>query len=605
MRFLFAFFLLLPALHAAPPIFPLKDVKPGLKGECRTVFSGMEIQSFGFEVMGIARDFIGPGLDVIWCRMLTDPTGQKVVAAGMSGSPCFIDGRNMGALAFGLEFNKDPVFGVQPIESMLQLLDFKGNERVGGRSRDALQVRQRVAHSTARSLPRLLKSLAGFQRPVPQLPAETAPQLMPLPLEVSGLHPLIADQVLQGLSEAGFTPQLSAGGGSSRTVDASDLVPGSAVTGVIATGDLNMAVTGTLTWRDGDKVLVFGHPFLGVGAVSIPLGKAEIVGVLSSYQRSVKLSNKGDIVGTLTQDRLAAVGGVIGLMPRLTPMTVNIRLPRSSRSYKVEFCDNKFFTPGVYQIAMLQFLANVLDRSEESTIKLKSEIQLEGLPSLRFEDVFAGEMFSWVFGSVLLPSLQMLPLYQNEFATPRIRHIAVDIEVTPVLQKATLQEVSVDPLEAHAGDVLRVRSVFQPWHGKRFHRDDEVKLPEEVKSGEVEIIVADARRMDQLKGVTGMSRFFPGSSASGAEPRNLGQLIESLNKRHRNDQLHLVLQRKSAGLYLQNQRLTALPGSVQSLLAEDPGADRPAPIADVILSETAVGFGSVVEGSRSVKIKIK
>lgn len=555
--------------------------------------------------MGVAKDFVGPGHDVIWCKMTSDPTGQKVVAAGMSGSPCYIDGRNMGALAYGWEFNKDPVFGVQPIESMLELLKFKANELSIRHTRLGLPIPQ--SQSPFSEPPTLLKMLAGFKRPFLIFSNKTTAQMIPLPLEINGLHPLITEYVFQGLNEAGFLPQMTTGGGLSKAADAIDLLPGSPVTGVIATGDLNMAVTGTLTWRNGDQILAFGHPFLGAGAVNIPMGKAEIIGVVSSYLRSMKLSNKGKIVGTLTQDRISAVSGTIGLMPKLTPMTVTIHHLDSVHTYKLEFCDNKFFTPMVYQIALLQFFSNVMERNEESTLKLKSEIQLEGAPSLHFEDAFAGEQFSWVFGAVLSPSLQLTPLYQNDFETPPIHKISVEAEILPILQKAILKEMTAEPLEAFPGETIRVRAGFQPWHGKRFYRNYEVQLPEEVKDGEVILMMADAQQMDQLLGnpVNELSSNEAPSSPSGSEPRKLEQLIEALNRHHRHDQLYLVLQRKLKGLYLQNQRLTALPASIRKLLVNDQSADHPSIISDTILSKTQIDFGMVVEGSRSVKIKIK
>lgn len=597
-----------PTTYAASPepaktIFPLSDVRPGLKGECRTVFSGTKIDSFQFEVMGIGKNFAGPGRDVIWCKMLNDPTGQMVVAAGMSGSPCFIEGKNMGALAYGWSFNKDPIFGVQPIESMLELFEFKGNDRVTFQSSTALNRNSSFLNPSSRptqksELPSLLHNLAGFTHPM-ALSKSMSNQLVPIPLEVSGLNPLIADQVFDGLREAGFTPQLSAGGGSTEQSIPAELVPGSAVTGVIAQGDLNIAATGTLTWREGNKILAFGHPFLGIGAVDIPFGKAEIVGVVSSYERSMKLSNKGGIVGTLTQDRVSAVGGLIGPTPKLTPMTVTIRRPTTTKTYKIEFYDNKFFSPLVYQTALLQFLATTMENSEESTLNIRSEIELEKLPSLTFEDKFAGEQFSWVKDSIMLPAMQLLPIYKNDFGTPKIKSIQVEAEIQPVIYASELVEMTVDKVVAKAGDLIHIRAGFQPWHGDRFSREYQVKLPEDLKCNEIELVVADAPTTDQLLGNMG------GTFGSNLEPQNLEQLITALNKRTSNNVISILLRKKSEGLYVQNQRLSGLPESVRNLLMTDASSSRPTRIDDTILSKTSLEFGSVVRGYHSARIRIQ
>jgi len=608
-RLLILGFLFLPVLirmtQASTPVFPLKEIKPGLRGECHTVFSGTKVQSFQFEVMGIGRDFAGPGHDVIWCKMISDPTGQMVVAAGMSGSPCFIQGRNIGAMAFGWSFNKDPVFGVQPIESMLEVLDFEGNERKSSRIHLSSSARQDGGFRPSSTMPPFLKSMAGFIRPLPIFSSDTAAQLIPLPLEVSGLNPLIADRVLKSFSEAGFFPQMAAGGGFSKMADAADLVPGAALTGVISRGDLNIAATGTLTWRDGNQILAFGHPFLGTGSANIPFGKAEIIGVVSSYERSMKMSNKGSIVGTLTQDRMSAVSGMIGPVPKLVQMVVNIQRPDLRKTYKLEFCDNQYFTPLVYQTALLQFLASVMERTDEATLKLETEIQLEGLPSLRFQDRFAGERFTWVLDAVILSSMQLIPIYQNDFGTPAIRSISVRADIAPMLHSTSLVDMAVEPLEISAGGTVRVRAGFQSWHGKRSYQEYEIKLPEEVKAGELELILADAHRMNQLMGVSGNLMAFSGLLSSKKEPRDLKQLISVLNERNRNDHLYLVLQKKSEGLYVQNQRLTALPESVRKLLAADQPADGPPAIHDIILSKTEIDFGSVVKGSQGIKIRVK
>lgn len=567
---------------------PLKEIKPGLRGECYTVFSGTRIDKFGFEVMGIAHDFAGPGRDIIWCKMLTDPTGENVVAGGMSGSPCYIEGKHIGALAYGFTFNKDPIFGVQPIESMLELLHFQAP----GLKAEPLPV------ASAPSLAsRLLKTLAGFPKPMPLLSNDGGVHMLSVPLEIGGLHPWISQRVLSAWREAGFDPQVALGGGASETADTADFLPGAAMTGVIASGDLNLAATGTLTWRDGDQILGFGHPFLGIGDTSIPLGKAEIIGVVSSYERSIKMSNKGKIVGSLTQDRLSGVLGTVGMFARMTPMTVQVKHGAETRKFELQFCDNKFFTPLVYQTALLQFLSNVMERDEQSTLQLKSEIELEGLPSLIFEDMFAGERFSWVAEGVMMPALQLMPLYQNPFGQPIVKKINVEAVVQSEARMASLEDVSVHPLEARPGDKIQVRANFQPWQGKRFTRDFEIALPEEAKSGELELVVADERFADQLTGdVDGLMSQF--------QVVDLRQLVTVLNRRHTNNSLYLFLVKKSPGLSIQNQRLTSLPSSVRRLLNESP-IDRPIPLQDSVLAEAVFDLGMVIEGNRTTKIVIK
>ena len=89
----------------APPIFPLEDIKPGLKGTARTVFSGTEAQEFGVEVLGVLPGFQGPHQSAIIARLTGANVEKTGVFAGMSGSPVFIDGKIVGAIAFSFPFS--------------------------------------------------------------------------------------------------------------------------------------------------------------------------------------------------------------------------------------------------------------------------------------------------------------------------------------------------------------------------------------------------------------------------------------------------------------------------------------------------------------------
>ena len=104
------------------PIMPLSEIKPGMTGEWHTVVSGSRIDSFPMEVVGIAENFIGPQRPVIICKALDATNKLTGPVAGMSGSPVFINGKLIGAYAYGWTWPKDQaLIGVTPIESMLEV----------------------------------------------------------------------------------------------------------------------------------------------------------------------------------------------------------------------------------------------------------------------------------------------------------------------------------------------------------------------------------------------------------------------------------------------------------------------------------------------------
>src|SRR5579875_3701032 len=110
--------MLCSALAAAQGFFPLKEVHPGLRGVGRTVFQGNRIEEFQVEILGVLEN-ASPKQSIILARLSGGPLEQTGVLQGMSGSPVYIDGKLLGAVALGFPFSKEPIAGIQPIEQMI------------------------------------------------------------------------------------------------------------------------------------------------------------------------------------------------------------------------------------------------------------------------------------------------------------------------------------------------------------------------------------------------------------------------------------------------------------------------------------------------------
>src|SRR6516164_937619 len=106
-------------LSAQTALFPLKDIKPGMRGTGRTVFNGNKIEDFQFEILGVLEN-IGPKESLILARLSGGPLEHTGVMQGMSGSPVYIDGKLVGAVAMAFPFAKDPIAGIRPIEAMVR-----------------------------------------------------------------------------------------------------------------------------------------------------------------------------------------------------------------------------------------------------------------------------------------------------------------------------------------------------------------------------------------------------------------------------------------------------------------------------------------------------
>src|SRR5947209_1947649 len=113
-----------------PPqaLYPLEDLRPGMKGIARTVFAGSEPQEFALEILGVLPGFTGPRQSTILAKLSGPGVDRTGVFAGMSGSPVFIDDRLVGAIAYSFPFSKEPICGITPIKQMIDIFE-QGSEK--------------------------------------------------------------------------------------------------------------------------------------------------------------------------------------------------------------------------------------------------------------------------------------------------------------------------------------------------------------------------------------------------------------------------------------------------------------------------------------------
>src|SRR3984885_11729591 len=94
-------------------IFPLAEIRRGLHGVAYTVFEGVTPEPMEVEILGVLKDAIGPGQDMILARLKGEKPEYTGVVAGMSGSPVYVDGRLLGALSYRIgQFSKEPIAGI-------------------------------------------------------------------------------------------------------------------------------------------------------------------------------------------------------------------------------------------------------------------------------------------------------------------------------------------------------------------------------------------------------------------------------------------------------------------------------------------------------------
>jgi hypothetical protein len=258
-----------------------------------SVVRGTEISSFDVEVLDVIAREAGLSGPRILVRASGPAVDESGVGQGFSGSPIICGGRNAGAISEGLGDYGNRVVLATPIEEILT---------------------DRPAHPTrARRDPRLARAarpLAG-------------------PLTVSGLSTRTRLLLTRAAERAGRTV-LAAPTGPAGGYAPVDLSPGASVGASFSTGDIAIGGVGTVAYRDGENVWAFGHPLDGLGRRALFLQDSYVFGVISNPLGlmdvgavSYKLaSGSGHVLGSMTSDTLASVGGVLGAEPPSIPLRV-------------------------------------------------------------------------------------------------------------------------------------------------------------------------------------------------------------------------------------------------------------------------------------------
>jgi hypothetical protein len=285
-----------PAAHAADPIMPLSEVRQGMSCTGLSVIKGTTISSFDVEIL----DVIAPEAGLSGPRILIRVSGPAVdetgIGPGFSGSPVMCDGRNAGAISEGLGEYGNHVALATPIEGMLK--------------------DRPTAPASARRDPALLRAARPLQTP----------------LTVSGLTGP-ARTVVERAARQAKRLLLVAPAGPAGGYAPVDLRPGAALSAAISTGDLGLGAVGTVTYRDGDDIWAFGHPFEGLGRRALFLTDAYIytviqnpVGVPDFGAITYKLaSSDGHLLGSITSDTVDSIAGKVGAEPPSFPLHVDAR----------------------------------------------------------------------------------------------------------------------------------------------------------------------------------------------------------------------------------------------------------------------------------------
>jgi hypothetical protein len=567
------------------PILPVSEVKPGMRGEWHTVVTGTRIDSFPMEVVGVAENFIGPQRPVIICKALDATNRLTGPVAGMSGSPVFIDGKLIGAYAYGYLYPKDQaLFGVTPIEDMLEVEQDFAPASLPGKG-TGLAANEGGARARWSAGPVAEPGLPGLDT------LQSTIKPLPTPLFVSGISGRVLRKFGRQLDALGLELTEAPAGRVTHDID-SDLKPGSAVSGVLMSGDFDITGTGTVTWRQGKRILAFGHPFLQNGPIEMPMAAAEILTVVQSSQRSFKLPNIGPIVGSIYQDRLTAIAGEIG---RRCPTThVEIHLERAGgkeRVFRGELFQHQALSPTLSAISLLQGLGDTMEAGLEETIYLDTTLEVEGHKPIELSEAASGESADYTLAN---RQLQMYgSLLDNPCEFPNVKSLVFHARLVDGWKSSRLESLEIDRNEARPGSTLRVVIGVRNYRGVPSTIPVSVPIPPDLTAPEVQVFVGDA---DAALGMDDLPR---------VPPKTLDQVLDRIRRTRSHRNICVKLLRPATGLAVEGRGLPDLPPSVVAQFASPNSDLQQSSLSRITLWETNFPVEGTFSGHKTMPVRIE
>jgi len=586
---------------------PVADLKPGMKGEWRTSIQGTTVQSFPLEVLGVMQNFSGPQRSIIICQALDPAQMQNGPVAGMSGSPVYIDGKLVGAYAYGFTYSKDQaIIGVTPIADMMEVLSQPNATPLPGRP-------------SPRVVPLSLNGGKAAEQP----DAKTTASLSSLPGDSSDWHVTLGADRLAGrdigsLMKALPTP-LMVSGVSARTLaafkdvfakrgvelmavpggsapnggpPASTLEPGSPMAAVLLSGDFSISGVGTLTWRQGDRIVAFGHPMFDYGAVDLPLATADVVTVVRSYDRSFKLANVGPIVGTISQDRLTGIAGTIGPKPAMTSFKAHVTgLDGTQRTFQGDLWQNRELSPAIGAMGLLESLNTTEQTTQEQTFYINATLDIDGFPPLKLSQVVSGPDGANEAADTFLQQYDQL--MNNDFEAPHVRALDFDIKFRDSWLMSSLETVRVDSGPARVGEKLGVTFTLSNYRNAPTEQKLEVPIPQSAAGETLTLFIGDAVAAETLD-----------RGASRRDFTSLADIVNYLRQGRNHGAIYVKLLRSQTGLRVEGDSLPGLPPSVEALYLSPKNVSPGNITTQTTLWETSIPVPGEFTGRFTMPVKV-
>ncbi len=590
-------------LPARTDFFKVEDVRPGMKGIGKTCYRGTKPEEFQVEILGILHG-VNPGANAVLAKFSGEVLDKTGIFEGMSGSPVFIDGKLLGAVAFSYSFAKEAIGGITPITQMVDA--FQPPATISSGSKVALKKSNLWNFNLPadQEASRQSALISGDIKNSSVLPEFGGHALIPIatPLSLGGFESetlkvfapqfrAIGMSVLQGAGSA--SPDKSG----IREADDSPLEPGSNIVVPLVRGDLDLSAGGTVTYIDGNRLYAFGHSMFELGFTELPMYKGRAITVFPSLESSFKMLETGELAGVIRQDRGMGIFGIVGEKPHMVPLNVHLTTSRGlKKEFRFELARDPYLTPLLVNLTVYNTIIASERAQGSATLRIKGKINIKGE-----EDVVVDSRFSSDGSAPRSASLSIAEpvnyLMSGGYKNLDLQNIDLEISSLESDQAAVLDSIRFGRTEVKAGESLNLELSWKKENGEVIQEEYPVKIPANASPGTLTMLVSDGATLMTLD---------EQEEGEAVIPRDLTQLIKFINNLRRNGHLYVRFFRQEPGAFVRGEGLPGLPPSILSILKSERKVGALTPIHTSTLMEYELPASDyMVAGVKVLKLTVK
>lgn len=598
------------------PMMDVDDVKIGAKGYGLTVFQGTKPEKFDVEVVGVLRKF-RPNQDLILIKTPHERLNIAHTVAGMSGSPIFLDGKMIGAYAYGWQFGSEPIAGVTPIKNMLQdmarpvppnlllPIPVPPPPRTGA-----------PPAKTGKATPRIKRAATDFGNDfqgelkdydvrehskqmgvrvagATQAPVGTKLSAASTMVSLGGMGDRMARTATDLLSPMGFDVQQGSGGGGAPDPNAPTMYENGGAIGVqLIRGDISAQGLGTVTYVEGDKLVAFGHPMMQGGISALPTAIGKVHWILASQMRSFKLGEPARPLGTMVNDQQASIVIDTKVTATTFPLTVDVEGVEGApkKNWALELAHDKFMTPMFVGMAMGNTVESTVSERRDAAWEARTKIYVKGYGSIELQDfglAIGGTPNADEFiRSRATRAVGMI--MNNPWEHAQIEKVEMKMKITFSRNLYSIR--GTKPLEdtVDAGDKLKVQLKLVQFNSPDETRIIEIPVPKEFAGRDFDVALV------------------PGwmDAPEQAPPESLATLLTNLPKQSfAPDSLIAVYRLPGTGVAFKGHIAPRLPPSMVDALRSTSDSESP----DTLPTLVRVQFpmGKFIEGRDVVHVHVR